>query len=83
MIYGSPRAGKTASLHHLPEHRADNRHRISYIQFAMLNRNNVVRFISEELGLTPLRSLSAGFKQLQRQIKDIQPVNPVSIFDEV
>lgn len=83
VLTGPPGIGKTAMLHALAEHHQGRDHQVVYVPFAVLDRNNIVRFLAQQLGLTPPRSLADTLTQIQAHLRRLRPLTLILIFDEV
>jgi len=75
--------GKTALLHYLTRDLNDNHHQVTYVPFSFLEQGHMLQFIAARMGLQEKRGLSAALRNIHKHLRDIQPVNPVLVLDEV
>lgn len=75
--------GKTALLHYLTRDLNDNHHQVTYVPFSFLEQGHMLQFIAARMGLQEKRGMSAALRNIHKHLRDIQPINPVLVLDEV
>jgi type II secretory pathway predicted ATPase ExeA len=83
VITGPPGTGKTVLLGHLCRNLQPNEHRIIYVPFSVLRQSDMLRHLCSELGIPTAMSASRMIRGIQERIREIQPVNPVIVLDEI
>lgn len=83
VITGPPGTGKTVLLGHLCRRLQPNEHRIIYVPFSFLRPSDMLRHLCAELGISGGMSTSRMLRGIQERIREIQPVNPVIVLDEI
>lgn len=82
-IAGRPGSGKTAIVKYLVEALHQPSHRIVYIPLCHLSENDLLKLVCMRLDIAPPHGRSKIIAAIQQRIHDIQPVNPVIVFDEM
>ena len=83
VLTAPPGCGKTILLHHLTEKLHPNTNKIMYIPFSILTEIDMLRTLCYEMELEPAVSKSVMLRNIQNRIKDIHPVNPILVLDEI
>ena len=68
LLTGDPGVGKTIAMRRFVDNLNDNLYRPVYTPLATLSRNDVLKHLSDRLGLPPRVAKSALFTQLQQEI---------------
>lgn len=82
-IAGKPGNGKTAIVQYLVESLHQPSHQIVYVPMCHLSENDLLRLLCMRLEITPPYGRSRMIAAIQVRLNDIQPVNPVIVFDEM
>lgn len=82
VVSGEPGTGKTMLLKHLCAGLPGNSHKIIYIPFSTLSDSDMLKTVCFQLGVESTTSRSKMFKAIQKNIEDMQPVNPILVIDE-
>ena len=82
-IAGQPGNGKTAIVRYFTQTLHKPSHKIVYVPFNNLNENDLLKVICQRLDVTPPHYKNKTIGAIQKRITDIQPINPVIIFDEM
>ena len=82
-IAGRPGNGKTAIVKYLVEGLHQPSHQIVYIPLCHLSENDLLKLVCMRLDIAPPHGRSKIIAAIQQRIHDIQPVNPVIVFDEM
>lgn len=82
-VAARPGNGKTALVRYFVDSRHQPSHKLLYIPFCHLSDNDLLRTICMRLDIVPPFVKSKIIAAIQQRIDDIQPVNPVIVFDEM
>ncbi|MDH3531119.1 MAG: ATP-binding protein, partial [Acidobacteriota bacterium] len=82
-IAGKCGTGKTAIAKYLVDQLHQPSHQIVYVPLYHLSENDLLRLICTRFNIESLYGRSKMIGAIQQRIHEIQPVNPVIIFDEM
>jgi type II secretory pathway predicted ATPase ExeA len=82
-IAGRPGNGKTGLVRYFVESRHQPSHKILYIPFCHLSDNDLLRAICMRFDIVVPFGKNKTIAAIQQRIDDIQPVNPIIVFDEM
>ena len=80
---GRPGSGKTALIRYFTQSLHQQSHKIVYLPFTNLSENDILKAICARLDTEPPFNKNKVINAIQTRIRDIQPVNPVIILDEM
>ena len=83
VVTGPPGSGKTVLIHYLTSSLAENHHQLIYVPFPFLEKNQMLQYLARQMALAPTRGMTNTLGAIQTHLRDIQPINPVIVFDEV
>ena len=82
VLCGPSGAGKSSFLNWFCGTLNSKTHQLIYIPFATLNDSDMLRAICREMNIPAAMTRSKMLKSIQNTVNDMQPVNPLLIFDE-
>lgn len=82
-ISGKAGSGKTALIRYFCKSLHPPAHKIVYLPFTNLSENDILKAICERLDTEPPFGKNKTINAIQKRIRDIQPVNPLLIIDEM
>lgn len=83
MITGPPGCGKTSLAETLCEDLPGNTHKVAYVPFSTLTDADMLKTVCAELGIGRISGRGRALGQISEHVMEIQPMNPVIIFDEL
>jgi general secretion pathway protein A len=82
-VAGRSGSGKTAMIRYFTESLHQQSHKIVYLPFSNLSENDVLKALCSRLDSEPPHGKNKVISTIQARIRDIQPVNPVVVLDEM
>ncbi|MCP4980815.1 MAG: AAA family ATPase [Gammaproteobacteria bacterium] len=82
-IAGRPGVGKTALVRYFIESLHPPSHKIVYMPFTNLSENDILKVLCARLDATPPFRKNAVIEAIQTRIRDLHPIHPVIILDEM
>ena len=82
-IAGRSGVGKTALLRYFTEALHPPSHKIVYLPFSHLSENDLLKTLCSRLDTQPPFRKSAVIAAIHARIREIQPINPVLVLDEM
>jgi general secretion pathway protein A len=82
-IAGKPGNGKTAIVKYFVENLHQPSHQIVYVPMCHLSENDLLKLVCMRLEITLPYGRSRMLTAIQQRIDDLQPINPVIVFDEM
>lgn len=82
-IAGRSGVGKTALLRYFTEALHQPSHKIVYLAFSHLSENDLLKALCSRLEIQPPFRKSAVIAAIHTRLREIQPVNPVIVLDEM
>ncbi len=82
-IAGRPGSGKTALIRYFSKSLHQPAHKIIYLPFTNLSENDTLKAICQRFDTEPPFGKNKIINAIQKRIRQIQPVNPLIILDEM
>jgi len=82
-VAGKPGTGKTALIRYFTQSLHQPTHKIIYLPFTNLNESDVLRALCQRLDMEPPFGKNAMINAIQKRIRDLQPINPIIVLDEM
>lgn len=82
-VAGRPGSGKTAMIRYFTESLHQQSHKVVYLPFSNLSETDVLKALCSRLDSEPPHGKNKVISTIQSRIRDIQPVNPVVVLDEM
>jgi len=82
-VTGGPGCGKTFFVNELCSSQNSRTTNVMYIPFAMFGDTDMLREICRQIGIEPAYRMGAMIRNIQERIREMQPVNPILVIDEV
>jgi len=82
-VAGNPGTGKTALIRYFTQSLHQPSHKIIYLPFTNLNESDVLKAICQRFDTQPPFGKNAIINAIQKRIREIQPINPVIVLDEM
>lgn len=82
-VTGGPGCGKTLFVNELCSRQNSRTAKVMYIPFAMFGDTDMLREICAQIGIEPAYRMGAMIRNIQERTREIQPVNPILVIDEV
>ncbi len=82
-VAGGPGTGKTALIRYFTQSLHQPSHKIIYLPFTNLNESDVLRALCQRFDTEPPFGKNAVITAIQKRVRDLQPINPVIVLDEM
>ncbi len=82
-VTGGPGCGKTLFVNELCSGQNNRTTHLMYIPFAMFGDTDMLREICRQIGIEPVYRMGAMIRNIQERTREMQPVNPILVIDEV
>ena len=82
-VTGGPGFGKTLFVNELCSSQNSRTTHMMYIPFAMFGDTDMLREICGQIGIEPAYRMGAMIRNIQERTREMQPVNPILVIDEV
>jgi len=82
-VAGKPGTGKTALIRYFTQSLHQPAHKIIYLPFTNLNESDVLKALCQRLDTEPPFGKNAMITTIQKRIRDLQPINPIIVLDEM
>jgi len=82
-VAGRPGSGKTALIRYFTQTLHQASHKVVYLPFSNLSENDVLKALCSRLDCEAPHAKNKVINTIQARICDLQPINPVMVFDEM
>lgn len=82
-VAGRPGSGKTALIRYFTESLHQPSHKFVYMPFSNLSENDILKALCSRLDCEPPHGKNNVVNAIQKRIRDLQPINPVVVLDEM